>query len=185
VPGKAALIEVMQDVVAGAPPELDAVAGGWRQRLERWARELLVIYNRHPWFVRIALSGPPLGPNQIAWLEAGLRAIAGTGLTPGEMIATITLVSGYVRSAARFALDMAQAEQHTGVAAAAWGVAYGRLLRTVIEAERFPTLFALIASGLFEEPDGDPDDDLEFGLQLILDGIEILIRHRSVQPERT
>jgi AcrR family transcriptional regulator len=185
VPGKAELIEVMLDVVAGSPPELDAVAEGWRPRIERWAKELLAIYNRHPWLVRIASSSPPLGPNRLGWLEAGLRALCETGLTQAETIATVTLVEGYVRSAAQFAMDLAQAEQHTGVVAGGWGMAYGRLLKMVVEADRFPTLFALIASGVFEEPEGDPDEDLEFGLQRILDGIEILIRRRSVDLERT
>lgn len=52
------------------------------------------------------------------------------------------------------------------------------------KADRFPTLSALIASGVFEEPNGDPDEDLEFGLQRILDGIEILIRRRSAQLDQ-
>jgi AcrR family transcriptional regulator len=181
VASKDELIEVMLDVAGGEPPELDTATEGWRPLLERWAWELLATYRRHPWMVRIALSGPPLGPNQIAWFEAGLRAISGTGLNQGEMISTILLVSVYVRSEARFTLEMVQAEQYTGVAPAAWGMAYGRLLRTVVEADRFPTLFALMASGVFDEPNGNPDDDLEFGLQRILDGVEILIRRRSVQ----
>jgi AcrR family transcriptional regulator len=184
VPSKAELIEVMLDVAGGEPPELDMATEGWRPLLERWAEGLLATYRRHPWMVRIALSGPPLGPNQIAWFEAGLRAISKTGLNQGEMISTVQLISVYVRSETRFALELAQAEQHTGVAPEAWGMAYGRLLRTVIDADRFPTLSALIASGVFEEPNGDPDEDLEFGLQRILDGIEILIRRRSAQLDQ-
>jgi AcrR family transcriptional regulator len=183
VPGKAELIEVMLDLVAGAPPVPGAAAEGWRPQLERWAKELLALYGRHQWIVQLAFSSPPLGPNRVGWLEAGLRALSKTGLTPGEMIAAVSLVDGYVRSGARFALDLAQAEQHTGVAAGAWGMAYGRLLKTVIEADRFPTLFALMEAGIFEEPEGDLDDDLDFGLQRILDGIEILVKRRSSPPD--
>jgi Tetracyclin repressor-like, C-terminal domain len=73
--------------------------------------------------IEVALSGPPLGPNQIAWLEAGLRTIADTGLTGAEMITTAMLVSGYVQIEVRFAFDLAQAEQRTGVAAATQGAA--------------------------------------------------------------
>lgn len=180
VPRKAELIEVMLDAAGGEPPELDPATEGWRPLLQRWARELLASYRRHPWMIRIALSGPPLGPNQVAWFEAGLRAISGTGLSQAEMISTVMLVSGYIRNEARFTFELAQAEQHTGIAPAAWGIAYARLLRTVIEADRFPTLFALIASGVFEQPIGNPDEDLEFGLQRILDGIELHIRQRLV-----
>lgn len=185
VPGKAELIELMLDAAGGEPPTFDAVAGDWRPLLERWAKELLAIYRRHPWMVHIAISGPPLGPNQIAWFEAGLRAISGTGLNAGEMISAAMLVSGYVRSEARFMFDMAQAEQHTGVAAAAWGMVYGQLLRTVVQADRFPTLSAIIATGAFEEPDDDPDADFEFGLQRILEGLQALIQQRSEQPDKS
>jgi AcrR family transcriptional regulator len=183
VPGKAELIAVMLDVAAGSPPALDAAAEGWRRALERWAKELLAIYTRRPWILRVALSSPPLGPNRSGWMEAGLRALSATALTQREVLATVTLVEGYVRSAARFAIDLAQAEQHTGVAAGAWGMAYGQLLGQVIDADRFPTLCALVASGVFDRPEDTPDDEFEFGLQRLLDGIEILVRRRAAQPE--
>lgn len=38
------------------------------------------------------------GPNELGWLEAGLAALAGTGLTGTERIDTIVLLSGHVRS---------------------------------------------------------------------------------------
>lgn len=184
VPGKAELVELMMDEASGEPPEPGQAAGGWRPRLEHWVKELLAVYRRHPWMVRVAIGGPPLGPKQMAWFESALRAISGTGLDEGEMISTVMLVSGYVRSEARFTAELAQAEQHTGVAAGEWGKAYGQFLRKVIETDRFPTLSDIVASEVFEEPEGDPNENLEFGLQRILDGIETFIQQRSDQPSQ-
>ena len=39
VPGKAELIDIMVDAACGEPPELGVAAGGWREKLELWARE--------------------------------------------------------------------------------------------------------------------------------------------------
>ena len=43
--------------------------------------------------------------------------------------------------------------------------------------ERFPALHAVIAAGVFDEPD-DEDYDFTFGLERVLDGIEALIETR-------
>ena len=39
------------------------------------------VLRRHPWVVRIPLSGPPVLPNQMVWFERGLACLAKTGLT--------------------------------------------------------------------------------------------------------
>ena len=53
--------------------------------------------------------------------------------------------------------------------------AYPRILRQLTDPERFPALTAFIAAGVFEAEDG-PDDEFIFGLDRILDGIEVLIQ---------
>ena len=48
---------------------------------------------------------------------------------------------------------------------------------TYYSAERFPSMTALWEAGAFDE--GNLDDPLGFGLQRLLDGIELLVRHRA------
>jgi hypothetical protein len=47
----------------------------------------------------------------------------------------------------------------------------------VLDPERFPTVYVVLASGAFE--DGDytdfPSEEFEFGLRLLLDGVERLV----------
>jgi len=49
------------------------------------------------------------------------------------------------------------------------------MLRQLTDPRRFPALTAFIASGVFDVADG-PDDEFIFGLDRILDGIEVLVR---------
>jgi AcrR family transcriptional regulator len=56
---------------------------------------------------------------------------------------------------------------------------YGRLLARLTDPERFPALHAVIAAGVFDEPD-DGDLDFSFGLERVLDGIETLIDKRRI-----
>ena len=48
---------------------------------------------------------------------------------------------------------------------------------------RFPMLTAAVGAGVFEPPQADPETDLEddfqFGLNLILDGVAALIRSKA------
>jgi len=55
--------------------------------------------------------------------------------------------------------------------------AYGRLMARLTDPERFPALHAVLAAGVFDEPD-DGDLDFAFGLERVLDGIETLIEKR-------
>ncbi len=49
VSGKAELLAVMIEEAVGEPPDLRSVAGGWRPRLEEWARCMWAAWDRHPW----------------------------------------------------------------------------------------------------------------------------------------
>lgn len=184
VPGKGELIELMLDAVFGQPPFPDDEAATWRAKLEWWAREEFAFYHRHPWTLEVAISGPALGPNRIAWLESALQAISGTGLTENEMLSVALLLTGYDRGAAQISVDVTQAERHTGVSAEQWGPVFARLMEKVIDDERYPMLAGVLASGVFDGPDDAPHDDFEFGLQRILDGIAALVEARSPRLDR-
>jgi hypothetical protein len=70
-------------------------------------------------------------------------------------------------------------------AAASFGLPlpYGQLLAQLVDDARFPMLTAAISDGAFEPPpvdaEADLEEDLQFGLNLILDGVAALIRGRA------
>jgi AcrR family transcriptional regulator len=174
VAAKDELLTLMVDAALASPPAPEGGGEDWRAGLTRWAVGLRDAYRRHPWSLRVPISAPPLGPNNVAWLEQALRALAGAPLSEQEKLSCILLISGFVRNDATLTADFAAA---TGGEPVMPG--YGRLLARLTEAERFPALHEAIASGALDDED-DIDAEFDFGLARILDGIDALIRGGAV-----
>lgn len=181
VAAKDELLALMVDATASSPPAAPAPGEGWREGLARWAWTELGIYRRHPWVLRVPISGPPATPNQVLWLERGLRCLRDTGLAEGEKLSVMLLLTGFVRNWAGLEADLAEAAQAAGSDEQTAMSDYGRLLARLTDAERFPALHAVIEAGVLDEPESpeDPDAEFVFGLERVLDGIEALVRARS------
>lgn len=174
LPGKTELYELMLDTVLGegGPPKEDPA--GWRAGLAGFARDSLDGYRRHPWLLRAPLSRGLMGPNQTAALDALLRMVSGIGMTNGEMMAVVGLVTRYVQGAARQLADAALLERHSGRSDAQFWTEFAPLLTPHLDPARFPMLAAVWTDG-----DLVWEDEFEFGLQRVLDGIEALVAARS------
>ncbi|HET9143458.1 TetR/AcrR family transcriptional regulator C-terminal domain-containing protein [Actinophytocola sp.] len=168
VPGKSELLDLMIDAAVGEPPDLRSIPGGWRPRLAVWARLTRDCFVAHPWFMPAALNRM-MGPNQLGWLESAVAALAETRLAGQELLASVLVVNGWVRSMAPFAPDRTGADP-TGD----WGAAM--LHQINAHSDRFPTLATAIGAGALT-PAGF--DDFEFGLQRVLDGLQAYIDSRD------
>ncbi|MFF4104114.1 TetR/AcrR family transcriptional regulator [Streptomyces sp. NPDC001903] len=168
VPGKAELLDLMVDAAFGPAPDVAAVTGGWRPRLEVWARACWEEYRRRPWMVAATgMRRQLMGPRQLAWLDSALAALADTGLPYAQQHAAFLLLVGHVRGLAQQLVDDdAEGREE-----------WNRLTAEVWErhGDRFPALTAAIAGGAFAPRAGDP---LDFGLERILDGVAALIEPR-------
>ncbi len=180
VGSKDELYLLMGDLAAGAPPAVDAA--GWRDGLRQWALAERAVHGRHPWLAQLPVSGPPSGPNAIAWLDAGLRVLRDTALDWGAKVGVLTVLSAYVRSAAQMSHELAVGGSRTGRGRTEVERDYGRALARLVDEERFPEASRLFASDLFEtmpeqvaatSPMAGPGDDPDFGfgLELILAGV--------------
>lgn len=180
VPGKAELLELMVDAVQVEIERPEPSGEGWRQGLERYARQDWQLHCRHPWLLQVAANRPVLGPNLTMKYNHGLSVIDGIGLTDLEMDAVYTLVDSYVRGAARVAVDAAQAEQHTGKTDLEWWEEFGPLLAKVSDDSAFPVAARVgQAAGEVYQSAHSPEATFEFGLARIFDGVELLIRSRG------
>ena len=177
VPGKGELLDLMIDAVyaetLGLIPE-----GGWRERLEVVARRNRELYLRHPWLIQIAIARPGLGPNLLAKYELELSVVDGLGLTDLDMDLLLSMIGDYVHGAARAAIHAAQAPKHTGMTDSQWWEAHAPLLEKVWEAEKYPVACRVGPTAGQEYGAGDPERSFEFGLQRLLDGVEVLIERR-------
>ncbi len=168
VTAKDELLTLMVDRALGPPP--DAPPGeDWRAGLNRWAVGVRAAYQRQPWTLRVPISAPPMGPNNVGWLENALRALSGTQLTEQEKLSTVLLLSGFVRNDVTLNLDLT-----AGAAGEQLMPTYARMLGVLIQGGDFPALTEAIASGALEDED-DPDSEFHFGLERILDGVAALI----------
>ena len=174
VPGKAELLDLMLDTVLGETPR--PPIADWRSGLAAIARSNWDLYHRHPWMLHIAAYRPPLGPNLIAKYEYELSAVEGVGLSDLDMDHVVALVGAYVAAAARGSVEAAMAERETGVSDIDWWAANAPLLDQVLDASRFPIASRVgSASGEEYAAPSSPDTAFAFGLERILDGIEVLI----------
>lgn len=169
------LLALMVDA-AFQPPAALASRERWRAALSRWAHEHLAVLRRHPWVVRLPLSGPPIMPNQVVWFERGLWSLRNTGLAEEEKVSVLLLINGFVRNEALLKADLQTAAGAGSTVADAMS-SYGKLLSRLVDPARFPAISAVIASGVFDQAD-ESDTDFTFGLERILDGVDALMRQR-------
>jgi AcrR family transcriptional regulator len=173
VSSKSVLLTLMLDAAIGGPPEV--IPGEhWRAALERWSWAMLQSLRKHPWSLQIPIIGLHLSPNRLAWLDHGLQMLAGTTLSENDKAETLLLLSSYLLSEARIARDL----QHEYLPEAAEGEAppsFGQMIAPLVDPARYPALARGLADGIFDDPVEYGDAISEFGLQRILDGVEVLM----------
>jgi AcrR family transcriptional regulator len=156
--------------------------GGWREGLESLATALADRYAQHPWAVDVPIAGVPTMPSQVAVMEYGLELLIPEGLDPGEALGVLQLVAGFVRSQAALFRDIARAA--TPGAVLSPFAAAATVLADLIDPDEMPRVAEVARSGLLSPPPSmAPDsiaalDDLRFGLDRILDGVEVFIARR-------
>jgi AcrR family transcriptional regulator len=172
VGAKDELVSVMADTAFG-PPRPGPAGERWRAGLTRWATELRTSYRRNPWLLQVPVTASVLGPNNVAWLETALGCLRSTALSEAQKLSTALLVSGFVRNEATLSAEIAGATSFQ----------FGRALARLTDEARFPALRRAIASGALEDDD-DLDDEFDFGLHCILDGVAALILEQRGRRNR-
>ncbi|HEY3682667.1 MAG TPA: TetR/AcrR family transcriptional regulator [Streptosporangiaceae bacterium] len=178
VDSKDELIEVMVDRSGDPPPDPDPGLD-WRAALERWAYAQLDVFRDHPWTATLPVSGPPLSPRALRWMEAGLDALADTPLTHTERVGVLLAVTMSVLNAVRLGLELSSGDDLSPAD-------YGRAIGTLVTDVTHPHLTAAVRDGAFhgDQPSSadSTDDDFAFGLGLTLDGVDALIARRGPRP---
>ena len=183
VASKDELLLLMHDTVWTPPQGLEHPTGGWRAGLDRWTREQWKIVERHPWLDDVRPIERAGTPSQITWMDLGLRTLTGTPLTEYQKTAILLLLSGYVSTQAWLATAAVE-----GVRQGAFEKpedateAFGQLLQTVVTPERFPALHAAVRGGAFAPVDRANYASFDFGLELMLDGVDELITRQAADP---
>ncbi|RZQ61277.1 TetR/AcrR family transcriptional regulator [Amycolatopsis suaedae] len=180
VPGKAELLELMVDRIAGTQP-LPVADRGLRAGLRDLALSDLAAFRAHPWLVRVASSRTVFGPHVLSRYDAALALFDGCGLAASDIVDSHAAVESYTRGAASAVVEAEQAHRHTGHSDDEWWEQRAPLLDERVNG-RFPRLTALAEAGAFEVQDTALPytlqralDRFDFGLELVLDSIDARI----------
>lgn len=169
VHNKDELLQVMWNASAvGAP---DIVGDGWRERLEDWAIKQWRLLQDRAWVLEMPMIYPPAGPNTLVWVEQAVQVLDATGLSEADKFGCIGMISSYALSEARMAHEERQARGDGPP------VDYAAVLREVADPEIYPAVHRAAWSGEIDESDeiDGAEEGFYFGLERILDGIEILV----------
>ena len=161
---------VMVDIALGPAPDLHP-RRSWRREIEDWARADARHLAAHPWALDVRPGSPQVTPNLLAWTDTGMQIMLRSGLPEQPAASALLLVDGFARQHVLMALQFADLEASAG---------WADHLRELVDPEGMPGLSQVLAAGAFDNaepgPDGQsfPGDEFEFGLAVVLDGIEKL-----------
>ena len=162
---------------------IDRVASDWqfpppdapaerRARIELAARTLWAAFRRHTWLASaLSLTRPQPAPNAMPFTEWILATLDGTGLDLQTRMTTHLALFGYIRGMALNLEMEADAEAASGLDSEQWLDTQHEALESITILENLPNLQRLMRDSY----DFDLDALFEFGLQRMLDGIDVLV----------
>lgn len=178
VSGKEDLVRLMQDAALTSADTVE-LPDDWREALRTWAGMIRDAYRAHPWVLEIPRGRlSVLMPASVRAADLGLAAMSGLDLADDEKIAAILLISQHVVSMVELERSLAA---EGGPVVTPEGA---EALREVVTAEHYPHLAPVmtrggyIADGEGAEPES-VDDEYEFGLDMLIAGLESLARRRG------
>ncbi|MEV6416449.1 TetR/AcrR family transcriptional regulator [Kribbella sp. NPDC051718] len=169
VKSKDELLVLMSDAALERPEPLPA-GSDWRAGLTFWAKGVLTAVRRHRWYSKLPISGPPAGPNNLAWFDSALGALKDTGLSEESKVGIVMGLMTYVQGEIRLSMDLATGFDENPDAF----TRYGATLARVVDPRELPALAKVLAAGVFDQVDAfevTEEADFDFGLQLYLNGV--------------
>jgi AcrR family transcriptional regulator len=183
VDSKDELFVLCYDAAWGAPPGVTLHARSWRKGARAWARALISGYLARLWLLDVPIRGAPATPNVLRWLEVFLQSMASSWLSIPDRLRCAQLLDGYARSIARLSRDLGSRDTPQITSAPVVEFLLPRL-----QGQGFPILASLLTGGYyataFDADDVDVEEDVEFGLERILDGIEVLVARKQLTRTR-
>lgn len=179
VSSKDDLVLYMADTVFGEQPFPQQAPPGWRACLELAARLMWTVCRRHPWAAEaLSMTRPRVSPNLLVYTEWVLAVLRRFDMSMDEIMYTHLNLYGYVRGTALTLQSETQARQETGMTHQEWMRTEEPALENLLATGRYPAMAAMIA----DEFDYDLDKVFEYGLRLLLDGVERQVRDYTEQP---
>lgn len=182
IESKEDLLLLMQEAVSEYDVPTETDSEDWREDLREYVRATISVFCTHTWFGDIPISSVPMGPNQLRFVEWPLRAMRNMPLNDFEKMSFVLLVSSYARSVGLIQRDMIRAVQAGSTPEAFSGLSYSAALKQLVNAEAYPYLHPVVASGAYtgeNESENTVGNDFDFGLERILDGMQAFLDRKE------
>ena len=85
VPDKGSLVALAYDAIHAEMSDHEHGDDDWRERTIAWAEDLVALFVRHAWALRVSYARPVLGPNEQSVLESLVGVLRTTDLDPDRM----------------------------------------------------------------------------------------------------
>jgi AcrR family transcriptional regulator len=162
--GKSELLDAVMDEAA-AEVDLTDLPDSWRERAGGLARAWRANLERHPALVQIRLREPMMRPRQFRTTEASVQALLDAGLPPGDAARAFrvlfTYTFGFVAFSPSATADDARRHVRAGLAA--------------LPPDEYPAIAAMADEAAAAVAG---DEQFDYGLELVLDGIEARAERR-------
>ncbi|WP_156724996.1 TetR/AcrR family transcriptional regulator [Streptomyces apocyni] len=188
VPGKAELLDLMIDRVQGESLDAEGATGtdtadgseapDWRTAVDAMARGFLNHFRRHPWLLKVNQARILLGPSALRGFELALGPLKSMGFSDPEMISVIVAAQNYATGVARMEIQTAEAVRETGLSDEEFWDSQQPYLERAMASGDFPRQAALSEDAFTADI-----DHFEFGLHLLLDGLEKRVAERGQSGE--
>jgi len=171
VVGKEDILDGLVELVAS---EIDVprIGGDWREAMRKRARSAHAALTRHPWATMLFVSRLNVGPRRLRYVDATIGCLREAGFSYPMADHAWTALDGYIYG---FTLQ----KRNFPLEPSEYAAAASAFLH-LIPVEQFPYLNGMSQEVIAGRHDGL--HQLEFGLELILDGLEsIRLRPRDYE----
>ena len=162
VSNKESLLDGMVDLVI---EEIDLPQGltAWREAMRRRAVSAREVFDRHPWLPLLLDSRQSSGPARLHYYDWVLGILIEAGFSLDGAAGAFSLLDSYIYGFGIQASNLSGADDMTPEERT-------EAFRAAIPAEQYPYLNQMTMHAM--ETGYDPEADFNFGLALVLDGLE-------------
>ncbi len=168
VAGKDDLLDAMVQL-AVAEIDVPCQGVGWKEAMRRRAVSAREVFARHGWVAALHDSRGRTGPGSLSYVDRVLGVLIEAGFSPAAAANAFLVMDSYIYGFERRRSSLAMGQDASGTDAA-------REVMAAIPEGAYPN--ALRVAAEFATTPFDQDAAFDFGLGLILDGLERLLTDR-------
>ena len=171
VANKDDILDGMVDLVV-SEIDLPADAVGWKEAMRRRAISARSVFSRHPWASGLIDSRVSSGPARLRYLDWVLGTLRRAGFTLEMAARAFALLDGYIYGFGRQQLNISAGPDVTPEELA-------EAFLGALPADEYPYLREIAVAHAMDSG-YDESADFEFGLDLILDGLQRLLDRATI-----